>query len=260
MADGRVAGKVFVVTGGTQGAGEGIAMQLAEEGAAGVVICGRNEANGERVAGALRAAGAEARFARAELASEPECRAVIAACDEAFGRLDGLVNAAGITDRGTLESTTVALWDRIFAVNVRAPFILTQDAVKIMKREGQGGAIANIISQSGYGGQPFLTPYSTSKGALAVFTKNVAHALRGDRIRVNGIMLGWTDTPAEHVVQRAGGAPPDWLVRAEAEQPFGRLIKVQDVAYLTTYLMSDESEMLTGALIDLDQNVVGGYD
>ena len=80
-------------------------------------------------------------------------------------------------------------------VNVKAPFFLMQHCVKIMKRDGRPGSIVNVASMSAHGGQPFLTPYSTSKGALVVLTKNVAHALRADRIRANVINLGWTDTP-----------------------------------------------------------------
>jgi NAD(P)-dependent dehydrogenase (short-subunit alcohol dehydrogenase family) len=261
MARGKVDGKVVIVTGSTQGIGEGVAVHLAEKGARGLVITGRDEKRGERVIAKLESMGCDAEFVRAELASEKDVRSIAAACDARFGRCDGLVNAAGVTTRGTLENTTVELWDLIFAVNVRAPFILSQEAVRLMKKGGRrGGSIVNIISMSGHGGQPFLVPYSTSKGALATFTKNIAHGLRSDRIRVNGIMLGWTSTPAEDVIQKEEGAPTDWLEKAEARQPFGRLIRPRDVATMVTHLISDEAEMITGALIDFDQNVMGAYD
>jgi NAD(P)-dependent dehydrogenase (short-subunit alcohol dehydrogenase family) len=259
MAQGRLAGKVLIVTGGTQGVGEGIALQAAAEGAAGIAICGRNAERGARVAAALEARGTAGLFVPAELERVEECRAVVSACEKRFGRIDGLVNAAAITDRGHLEDTTVELWDRMFAVNARAPFVLMQEAVRAMKRVGRG-SIVNIISMSSHGGQPFITAYCASKAALANLTKNAAHSLRRDRIRVNGINLGWTDTPAEHIVQKAQGAPDDWLARAEAGQPFGRLLKPRDAAYLAAYLLSDEAEMMTGAIIDLDQNVMGAYD
>lgn len=145
-------GKVIIVTGGTQGLGEGIARHLADLGAAGLITCGRNRENGEAVAAALRERGCEAAYVRADLALEADCRRVAAVCDERFGRVDGLVNAAGITTRGTLEDTSVELWDHHFAVNARAPFILTQEAVRIMKREEIPGSIVNIISLSSYGG------------------------------------------------------------------------------------------------------------
>jgi NAD(P)-dependent dehydrogenase (short-subunit alcohol dehydrogenase family) len=257
MGRGKIAEKVAIVTGSTQGIGEAIAIQFAEQGARGVVITGRDEERGERVLAKLERMGVDALFVKAELANESEVRAIAAGCQSKYGRCDILVNAAGVTSRGTLDNTTVELWDRIFAVNVRAPFILSQECARMMKR---GGSIINIISMSGHGGQPFLVPYSTSKGALATFTKNIAYGLRKEKIRVNGIMLGWTSTPGENGVQKEEGAPGDWLEKAEARQPFGRLIRPRDVAALVTHLVSDDGEMITGSLIDFDQNIVGAYD
>ncbi|MEN8182863.1 MAG: SDR family oxidoreductase [Myxococcota bacterium] len=255
-----VQGRVVIVTGGTQGLGEGIARQLAAEGAAGIVVCGRGRDRGERVAGALESAGCAALYVPADLAREEDCRRVVAACDRRFGRVDGLVNAAGDSSRGTLEDTSVALWERLFAVNARAPFLLMQESVRIMRREGRGGSIVNVITISSHGGQPTIMAYCASKGALATLTRNVAHALRGDRIRVNGVNVGWMDTPAEHQVQRAMGRPEGWLEEAEAAQPFGRLIRPADVAHLVAYLLGEKGRMMTGALIDFDQHVVGAWD
>ncbi len=260
MAGERLDGKVVIVTGGTQGLGEGIARHAAGLGAAGVVICGRNRERGDAVRADLEAAGCAAEFVAAELADEADCRRVVGACDARFGRVDGLVNAAGATDRGTIEDTTAALWDKLFAVNARAPFLLIQDAVRIMRREGGGGSIVNITSMSMHCGQPFLTAYSASKAALATLTKNVAHALSAERIRCNALNVGWMDTPNEHAVQMAMGRPGNWLEIAEAGQPFGRLIKPLDVARMTGFLLSDDSQMMTGALIDFDQRVIGTYD
>ncbi|MBD3307316.1 SDR family oxidoreductase, partial [candidate division KSB3 bacterium] len=195
-----------------------------------------------------------------DLSCEQDCRHVVRRCDQVFGRVDGLVNAAGVTKRGTLDDTTVALWDEIFAVNVRAPFLLIQDTARIMKREGRGGSIVNIISDTSYGGKPYITPYSASKGALATLTKNVAHALRWEKIRVNGINMGWTYTPQEHQNQKFMGEADDWLEKADAAQPFGRLLRPYDIAYLVGYLISDQAEMMTGALIDCDQEVMGAWD
>lgn len=255
-----LADKVVIVTGGTQGLGEGIARHLAELDAAGLVICGRNQANGQRVAAALTELGSPSLYVPADLAQEADCRQVVRACDERFGRVDGLVNAAGLTTRGTLDDTSVELWDRMFAVNTRAPFLLMQEAVRLMKRAGRGGSIVNILSMSSYGGQPFITAYCASKGALATLTKNTANGLRFDRVRVNAINMGWTATDAEHEVQKAMGQPDNWLELADARMPFGRLLRPRDIAALTAYLLSDDAEMMTGAIIDLDQNVMGGYD
>lgn len=257
---GRLTGKVVIITGGTQGLGEGIARYLADLGAAGLVICGRSEDRGQMVAMALAGGGCQSLYVQADLANEADCRRVVQVCDEQFGRVDGLVNAAGLTARGTLEDTSVALWDEMFAVNTRAPFILMQESVRVMKREGQGGSIVNILSMSSHGGQPYITAYCASKGALATLTKNAAHALRFDRIRVNGLNIGWTYTTNEDKVQKAMGKPDNWLEEVEAGMPFKRLLRPRDVAGLTAYLLSDEAQMMTGSLIDFDQYVIGNYD
>jgi NAD(P)-dependent dehydrogenase (short-subunit alcohol dehydrogenase family) len=150
------------------------------------------------------------------------------------------------------------LFDRIFAVNVRAPFLLMQAALGLMARERVAGAIVNILSVNAHGGSPALAPYSASKGALATLTRNVANAVVGHRIRVNGVHLGWTETPGEHdIIRRSGQGGEDWLARAEAGRPFGRLIKPDEVARLIAFLASAESGLMTGALIDFDQQVVG---
>jgi NAD(P)-dependent dehydrogenase (short-subunit alcohol dehydrogenase family) len=253
-------GKTFVVTGGTQGLGEETARHLAELGAAGITICGRNTDKGATVARALEEAGCPSLFVRADLTIEEDCRNVVRQHDERFRGLSGLVNAAASTDRGTLESTTVEAWDHMFALNLRAPFLLMQEAVKVMKREGRGGSIVNVLSVSAHGGQPYLVGYSTSKGALATLTKNAAHALRSACIRVNGLNIGWMATPNEHAVQLVEGQPENWLEIADKSMPFGRILRPRDVSELTAYLMSDSSKMMTGSLIDFDQNVFGAYD
>ncbi|MGF1627924.1 MAG: SDR family oxidoreductase [Kiloniellaceae bacterium] len=256
---------VAIVTGGTQGVGAAIALRLARAGAAGLVLVGRDQGRGEAVCAEIEALGCVARLVLADLGEVAGCRQAIEVCSEAFGRLDGLVNAAGITNRGGIDDTTPELWDRLFAVNVRAPFFLSQEAVRLMRRNpvtetGQAGSIVNIITMSSHGGQPKLTAYSASKGALATLTRNLGHALRQDRIRVNGLNIGWTETPNEHRVQRAEGQPADWLQRAEAAQPFGRLIKPDDVAEAALFLLGPASGIMTGSVIDYDQMVIGAYD
>ena len=130
-----------------------------------------------------------------------------------------------------------------------------------MRRERIQGSIVNVISTSAYGGQPFLTPYSTSKGGLATLTKNVAYAVVRHQIRVNGLMLGWMDTPGEDVIQRTQHTDGrDWLDEAEATRPFGRLIKADEAARAIVWLASDESGLMTGALVDFDQSLIGGGD
>lgn len=252
----RLDGRVLVVTGGTHGLGAAIAGRAARLGAAGIVTCGRDATRGEAVRRELEALGCDAVFVAAELAEEAACRAVIAACDEHFGRLDGLVNAAGLSTRGTLDDTSVELWDRLFAVNVRAPFILMQEAARLMRRGGPG-SIVNIITMASHGGEPLLTAYAASKGALATLTRSAGYQLQPDRIRVNGLNIGWTATEGEHAVQTETGAPEDWLAAADAGAPLGRLLRPDDIAPMVTYLLSDAAALVTGSVIDLDQTVHG---
>ncbi len=257
----RFENKIALVTGSTQGLGEAIARRFVAEGCRGIVITGRDAGRGEAVAGSLRDGGADVLFAPAELADIDQVQSLITSTDRHFGRIDVLVNAAAITWRGSIIDTDVALWDTLMNINVRAPFFLTQGAVKVMRREGIAGSIVNIGSVAGYGAQPFLAPYAISKGALVPFTKNVAYALARDRIRINTLMIGWMDTPGEDAVQRRfHGADDEWLARAEAGMPFGRLLKPDEVAAAVAFLASDDSGMMTGAIIDFDQSVIGAGD
>jgi NAD(P)-dependent dehydrogenase (short-subunit alcohol dehydrogenase family) len=254
-----LAGRTVLVTGGTQGIGEGCALAAAEAGAAAVCITGRNPERGAAVVERLRALGARAHFVAADLADAAATAGIVAQAEAALGLVDGLVNAAGLTDRGTVLDTPVELWDRLFAVNARAPFQLIQAVARRLQAENRPGSVVNVITMSSHGGQPFLTAYSSSKGALATLTKNTALGLRPLRIRVNGINMGWADTPGEHVIQQRDGNPADWLARAAPAQPFGRILRPADVAGLATYLLSDAAEMMTGSVIDFDQNVMGAY-
>ena len=257
----RLDGRVAIVTGGTQGLGEAVARLFAARGAAGLVICGRNRANGERVAGDLSAMGCRTLFVAADLVKVEDCRAVVAAADGTFGRVDVLVNAAASTDRGTIADTSPELYEHIMGLNLRAPFYLMQDSIRIMQREGRGGSIVNILSMSAHGGQPFLTPYSVSKGALLTLTKNVAYAMMREKIRVNGLGVGWMDTPGEDaIVRRYHGKQDGWLEEAEKTQPWGRLVKPDEVARACAYLASDESGLMSGAIIDFAQMVLGAHD
>lgn len=137
----RIDGKVCLVTGSTQGLGAAIPRRLAEAGAAGMVTLGRSEENGRRVAEAIRRdTGVPTPFARADLASVEDCRRAVATADEAFGTLHVLVNAGALTDRGTILDTSPELFDRMFATNVRGPFFLMQEGIRLMIRDGVLGA------------------------------------------------------------------------------------------------------------------------
>ncbi len=153
-------------------------------------------------------------FVAVDLGDPDAASTVMAAVDERFGVVHGLVNAAAETDRGSIWDTTAELVDRLIAVNVRAPLLLAQAAARIMKREGVAGSIVNVGSLAGYGGEVFLLPYATSKGALHALTRNAAYALMRDHIRVNLVNPGWMDTPAEDAIQRRyHGGGDDWLAR-----------------------------------------------
>jgi NAD(P)-dependent dehydrogenase (short-subunit alcohol dehydrogenase family) len=257
----NLTGKVAVVTGGTQGLGEAIARLFGERGAAGLVICGRNGKSGERVAKEISTVGCPTVFVQADLAKVADCRKVVAKADERFGRVDALVNAAALTDRGNIFDTTEERYNEIFDVNMRAPFFLIQETVRIMRREKIAGSIVNIQSMSAHGGQPFITAYCASKGALATFTRNVAHSLLKFRIRVNGLNIGWMSTPGEDNIQKKyHDAQDGWLENAVKSRPFGRLIDPKEVARACAYLCSDESGLMTGSNIDFDQMVVGTGD
>ena len=197
MASQSLNGKVAVVTGSTQGLGLAIAQLFAEQNAAGLVICGRNAQNGEKSAEILKGQGTPTEFVQADLSSVEDCRKVIRKADQAFGKVDILVNSAAITDRGTILDTSEELFDRMFAINTRAPFFLIQEAAKIMIREKIEGAIVNIQSMSAHGGQPFIAAYCAAKGALSIVTKNSAFSLMKNKIRVNALNIGWMDTPGE---------------------------------------------------------------
>jgi NAD(P)-dependent dehydrogenase (short-subunit alcohol dehydrogenase family) len=255
-------GKVAIVTGGTQGLGAAIALLLAKRGAHGLVICGRNQVKGQQQAQKiLTATGVPTHYVPADLANVADCQRVVAQADEQFGRVDILVNAAALTDRGTILDTTPELFDHMFAVNVRAPFFLMQETVKVMRREKIEGSIVNIGSMSAMGGQPFLAAYCTSKGALATLTRNTAYALLRNRIRVNGLNIGWMATEGEDRIQREfHHADADWLAKAAANQPFGRLVDPEEVARAVAYLCSEESGLMTGSVIEFDQSVWGAYD
>ena len=257
----NLSGKIAIVTGGTQGLGEAIARLFAERGAAGLLICGRNATNGERVAQEISETGCPTLFVPADLARVADCRKIVAEADKRFGRVDALVNAAGLTDRGTIFDTTEERFNEIFDVNVRAPFFLIQETVKIMRREKIAGAIVNVQSMSAHGGQAFITAYCASKGALATLTRNVAHSLLKFRIRVNGLNIGWMATPGEdRIMKTYHGAKDGWLDEAVKSRPFGRLIDPKEVARACAFLCSDESGLMTGANIDFDQMVVGASD
>ncbi|PYE84599.1 SDR family oxidoreductase [Pseudoroseicyclus aestuarii] len=256
--DVTLTGKRVLVTGGTQGIGAAIAEAAAKSGAAAVTLVGRDAEKGERVAERLRGHGCEVKVAPGDLAEAETPVRVFEKAVELMGGVDCLVNSAGLSSRASFLDAEPELFDKLFALNTRAGFFLMQQLIRHLKERGDPGAIVNVLSMNAHCGAPELAVYSGTKGAMATLTKNAANAHAADRIRANGIMLGWTDTAGERTMQAETlGKGEGWLEEAEARQPFGRLLKPEDVARLALYLLSDASGLQTGTLVDLEQRVSG---
>jgi len=252
--------RVVLISGGTAGLGAGIARAAARQGAL-VAVTGRRPEPGEALAAELAEGGTKALFTQADAGDVAQARACVAAVIAAFGRVDSLVNAAGLTHRGTLLDTTPELFDAHIAVNLKGPFFLMQAVVADLVARKAPGTIVNIMSTSAHAGQPYLAPYVAAKAGLAGLTRNAAHAHRWDRIRINGLNIGWTDTEGEDATQRRfHGAGDDWRVKAGASLPMGKLGQVSEIADFVVFLLSDRSGVVTGSVIDWDQNVLGGMD
>ena len=253
--------KVILISGGTQGLGAGVARRAAVEGAAGIAVTGRNADSGERLASEITASGVETRFFKTDLADVEQARNSVLETINVFGQLDCAVNAAGLTTRGTMLDTTPELFDAHIAVNLKSPFFIMAETIKHLRSRGVPGSIVNVISIAELGGQPYLAPYVAAKAGLAGATRNAAHAHRWDKIRINGLDIGWTATDGEAETQKKfHGAGEDWLEKANASVPMGKLGQVDEIAEFIVFLLSDRSGVVTGSVIDWDQNVYGGSD
>ena len=249
--------KFVLVVGGTSGLGAGIARAAAREGAT-IVVTGRRPEPGDHLVAEI----GDATSAVTGDVSDPEqAKGVDAQAIDRHGRVDCLVNCAGLTDRGSILDTTPELFDRQIATNLRGPFFTMQAAIADMTSRRAPGTIVNISSISARGGQPYLAPYAAAKAGLAGLTKNVAHAHRFDRIRVNALNIGWTQTSGEDATQRRWhDAGDDWVEQANARLPMGKLGQVDEIADAVVFLLSDRSGVVTGSVIDWDQQVIGGQD
>ena len=252
--------RVVLVSGGTQGIGAAVARAAVAEGAA-VAVTGRRPEVGQALVASLREDGGEAVYVACDVADVAACRAAVATTCEAFGRVDCLVNAAGLCTRGSLLDTTPELFDQHIGINLRGPFFLMQAVVAHLVERGSPGSIVNIGSTSELGGQPYLAAYVAAKAGLAGLTRNAAHAHRFDRIRINALDIGWTATEGEDEIQRTfHDAQDGWREQAGKQLPMGRLGDPDDVAAMVVMLLSDRSGVVTGSVIDWDQNVFGGLD
>ncbi len=258
-------GKVAVITGGSQGLGAATAALMAARGAKGILLVGRNQERGDAVAASV---DCDAQFLSVDLASDDAADRIGSKVDELYGQVDVVVNAAGLTVRGSVWDSDAHLWDQMLKINTRAPALLISATAKIMKRErekrsnqGVGGSIINIGSVAAHGGQDFLYPYSASKQALQAITRNAAFSLMRHQIRVNLLQPGWMATEGEDAIQKQfHGADDNWLAEASVSQPFGRLIDPNELARAICFLGSEESGMMTGTTIDFDQSILGAGD
>ncbi|RWP39873.1 SDR family oxidoreductase [Mesorhizobium sp.] len=247
-----------IVTGGAQGIGFAVAEVLADEGCRALALVGRSREKGDKAVAALAKDGVDAIFISADVSVVADCKRVVETAIAHFGTVNALVNAAATSARGSLVETSEDLFDQIFQTNVRGPFFLMQGVVAHLLDRKAPGSIVNVLSMSAHCGQSFLAPYSSSKGALATLTKNIANAYRSNRIRCNAVLPGWMDTEGEAIVQKKWhDAPDDWLEKAEAAQPMGQLVKPAQLARLISYMISPQSGVMTGSLVDYDQTIAG---
>jgi NAD(P)-dependent dehydrogenase (short-subunit alcohol dehydrogenase family) len=175
-----------------------------------------------------------------------------------FGRIDGLVNNAAATTRSNLDTTDVAAFDRLIAINLRAPFLLIQAAMPHFRAQG-GGRVLNIGSINCYCGEPNLLVYSISKGGLMTMTRNLADAHGIEGLRINHLNVGWTLTQNEYELKKREGLPDDWPSRLpKAFAPSGRIMTPEEVAWPAVFFLSDEAPLVNGGVLDFEQYPVIG--
>jgi 3-oxoacyl-[acyl-carrier protein] reductase len=243
----RLKGKVAIVTGAASGFGAGIAQRFAAEGAQ-VALLDLDEAGARRVA---EGAGSGAIGLRCDVTNADEIAAATAATVKAFGRLDIVVNNAGWTHRNKpMLDVTEAEFDRIYNVNVKSIYLMTQATTPHLRAAG-GGSVVNIGSTAGVRPRPGLTWYNGSKGFVNLVSKSMAAELAPLKIRVNCIapVLGQTGLTEEFL---GGPATPERLAAFMATIPLGRMSQASDIAAAAVYLCSDEAEFITGVVLPVD--------
>jgi NAD(P)-dependent dehydrogenase (short-subunit alcohol dehydrogenase family) len=253
----RVKDKVVIVTGAALGLGKASALMLAREGAK-VVLTDIKDAEGEAVAKAIQESGGEALYLHHDVADEKQWEKVLAATMDKFGRLDVLVNNAGVADGCPPEEETIEHWRWLMSINLEGVFLGTKHAIKAMKeRKPAGGSIINLSSIAGIIGIPDMGAYNTSKGGVRLYTKSVALycAKSGLNIRVNSIHPGYIWTPMVEGYLSQHGDVDEGRKATDALHPLGHIGEPDDIAYGVIYLASDESKFVTGTELVID----GGY-
>jgi NAD(P)-dependent dehydrogenase (short-subunit alcohol dehydrogenase family) len=252
----RLNGKVALVTGAANGIGLATARRLAEEGAK-VLMTDVDVAQGTAQATALSAQGLTVRFQRHDVTERADWDAVVAAAFDLGGKLDVLVNNAGIGQPGSIEDCTVEQWHRTQGINVDGVFHGMQVGIAAMKKAG-GGSIINLASIEGFLGEPMVAAYNASKGAVRILSKSAAaHCARaGYKIRINCVCPGFVETPM--VMAGLAALPPEmaqaFQAKVLARTPMGRMAQPIEIAHMILFLASDEASYITGA----DMLVDGG--
>jgi 3(or 17)beta-hydroxysteroid dehydrogenase len=249
---GRVQDKVAIVTGGASGVGRADCLLLAREGAK-VVVTDIDEKNGQAVAREIADKGGQAVFLKHDIGSEPSWENVIRVTKETFGGLDILVNNAAILAIGTIEDTTLELWQKIQRVNADGYFLGCKHGFAAMKERG-GGSIINMSSISGIGGSSSFVAYSASKGAVAAMTRSIAaHArFHGLNIRCNSVHPDGIKTPMVFNLQAQSGGKQSQVRMNDPKQVMARFSEPEDIANLVLFLASDESKRIQGAELRID--------
>ena len=243
----RLEGKVAFISGGARGMGAVEALLFAREGAR-VAIGDVLEEEGRRVAAQIGEMGGRAIFVPLDVTSESQWNSAVSATVREFGKLDVLVNNAGISAAGTVEDTTVEDWDRVMEVNAKGVFLGTKAAIPPMRRAG-GGSIINISSQLGMVGTDISSPqYQASKGAVRIFTKSTAIQYAAEGIRANSVHPGPINTP----MTESRRAVPEQSRLMLSRIPLGRYGESDDVSYGVLFLASDESSFMTGSELVID--------
>ena len=252
----RLEGKTALVTGGGSGIGRATALLFAREGAR-VVVSDLREADALETADAVRAAGGQAATAAGDVSRSADAAGMVRTAVQSFGRLDVLVNSAGISSRNALGegADPEEVWDRVMDVNLKGSYLVSWHAVPEMERSG-GGSIINLASIIGLVGYPAgigggFNPYAPSKGGVVQLTRNLAVDLASKGVRVNCICPGYVTTN----LTRGLTEDPETLARLEGLHPMGRLGRPEEIAQAALFLASDESSYVTGAPLVVD----GGY-
>lgn len=246
----RLKDKVIVISGGTKGVGRAFAEACGDEGAK-VVIGGRDGKTGQKTVGAIQTAGSEALFVPTDLLKVDDCKNLFDKAYEAFGKVDGFFNYAGVTPISPLDSCDEETFDWVMDVNFKAAFFCCQQAIRYMRMNG-GGSIVLTGSAHAWGGQKDRAAYACSKGVLRALMEHIAHQYASEHIRCNYLTLGWTPTEGEVALRESQGeSEAELRKRAAAILPMGRMCEPSDYIEALVYMMSDASAMMTGSTFRL---------